>query len=413
MADRIDTLDDNRMETELSQQETGNSCLMVTESTDDPGSIPDANICSTNIPKPSFTESDISDIVNILLEMEDLDKRHSSSDITGHIKSYLEARGKVLCPTISIQLSDLVAATSTHGIIWVKNNGILKPLGEKVPVFRDVEDAKSWLKLNQPYKNNTGSETGDNTFASQNNVVSLAQNAKNSKERVLSPTEEQLWSGKVRPAVGQVIKYSFGGSGQTSQEGSISDSNGSNTTKTGPDESGNVRSSVMSDAEHFLEKRGGKMLENVQKAKPKRNTLSKIVGGKPITEDNIVEQIIDHNEKCDPKQKSKQITKNKVKNSNQKSPKPGTSGVSVNKKRKVNPPIENSFDSSDEENVRENEKCIVCKKFSPDMSKRPNVIIVNWGQCDKCSGWVHLSFCTPVKAIRRGDNFLCPSCCEM
>jgi hypothetical protein len=177
--------------------------------------------------------------------------------------------------------------------------------------------------------------------------------------------------------------------------------------------SGNVGSSGMSDAEHFLEKRGGQILENVQKAKTKRNTLSKIVGGKPITEDNIVEQIIAHNEKYDPKQKSKQITKNKAKSSNKKSPKPGTSGASVNKKRKVNPPIENSCESSDEENVEENEKCIVCKNFSPDISKRPYVIIVNWGQCEKCSGWVHLSFCTPVKAIRRGDNFLCPSCSEM
>jgi hypothetical protein len=49
--------------------------------------------------------------------------------------------------------------------------------------------------------------------------------------------------------------------------------------QSGQDESGNVRSSNMSDAEHFLEKRGGNILENVQKAKPKRNILSKIVGG--------------------------------------------------------------------------------------------------------------------------------------
>ncbi|XP_060602824.1 uncharacterized protein LOC132755901 [Ruditapes philippinarum] len=43
--------------------------------------------------------------------------------------------------------------------------------------------------------------------------------------------------------------------------------------------SDNVGSSGMSDAEHFLEKREGQILENVQKAKTKRNTLSKIVGG--------------------------------------------------------------------------------------------------------------------------------------
>ncbi|KAH3805552.1 hypothetical protein DPMN_133856 [Dreissena polymorpha] len=49
---------------------------------------------------------------------------------------------------------------------------------------------------------------------------------------------------------------------------------------------------------------------------------------------------------------------------------------------------------SSEEDITDSEKCIVCKKFSPDLSKRPYIVIVKWGQCDKCSGWVHLSFCT-------------------
>lgn len=163
----------------------------------------------------------------------------------------------------------------------------------------------------------------------------------------------------------------------------------------------------MSDAEHFLEKRGGQILENVQKAKTKRNTISKIDGGKPICGTN-------HFPWWEIWTKVKLSVYQKKRNSsNQKSTRPDISGVSGNKKRKVQAPIENTYESSDEENVEENEKCIVCKRFSPDKSKRLYVIIVNWGQCEKCSGWVHMSLCTSVKAISRGDNFICPSCSEM
>lgn len=50
---------------------------------------------------------------------------------------------------------------------------------------------------------------------------------------------------------------------------------------------------------------GRQILENVQTAKTNRNTFNKVVGGKPIPEDNIIEQIIAHNEKYEPKQQRK------------------------------------------------------------------------------------------------------------
>jgi len=88
---------------------------------------------------------------------------------------------------------------------------------------------------------------------------------------------------------------------------------------------------------------------------------------------------------------------------------PGPSALPQAKKPRIT-----SYDSdsttADEET--DEEKCIVCKRFSPDHSKKPHVIIVNWGQCDVCGGWVHLSFCTPVRVIRRGDTFTCPFCTE-
>ena len=146
-------------------------------------------------------------------------------------------------------------------------------------------------------------------------------------------------------------------------------------------------------AESFLLKRGGRVLENVQRHKV-RNTLSKIVGGKCITEDEVLEKIIDHENKHQKmnKQTEKSINEcqNKTKKSKTFAPKPSTSGTKSKKRR-----IEYSEDFSSSENesdVDESSKCIICKRFSPDSSKRPDIIIVKWGQCDTCLGWVHLGF---------------------
>ena len=45
------------------------------------------------------------------------------------------------------------------------------------------------------------------------------------------------------------------------------------------------------DAEKFLEEKGGKILENVTAAKKPTNTLSKVVSGKALTEDDILYKI--------------------------------------------------------------------------------------------------------------------------
>ncbi|XP_052798487.1 uncharacterized protein LOC128230336 [Mya arenaria] len=172
----------------------------------------------------------------------------------------------------------------------------------------------------------------------------------------------------------------------------------------------NTKACETPSAEQFFEQRGGKILQNVQKAKKSRNTLSKIIGGMAITEDDILAQIKAHTDKYGPSKikEKKSASKENNKKRKQTSPKASTSN-SVKKPKKVLESSENC-DSSDEEDVPDSEKCVVCKHFSPDRTKRPFIIIVSWGQCDQCSGWVHLSFCTHVKSIRRGDAFLCPSC---
>ncbi|KAH3892979.1 hypothetical protein DPMN_017116 [Dreissena polymorpha] len=61
--------------------------------------------------------------------------------------------------------------------------------------------------------------------------------------------------------------------------------------------------------------------------------------------------------------------------------------------------------------VEDTEVCCVCERFSPEgLNDRPHLKIVNWGQCDKCGHWVHLSFCHEKAVLRRGDTFICPHC---
>lgn len=153
-------------------------------------------------------------------------------------------------------------------------------------------------------------------------------------------------------------------------------------------------------AEAFLLNKGGKVLENVQTAKKPRNTLSKVIGGKPITEDDVVDKIRDHNSKQNKTANKRSIVK---------SPVATTSGIIVKRgKKRAAKQVDTDSDTEDE--ITEDKKCIVCKKFSPDTSKFPYIIIVKWGCCHKCNGWVHLAFCTNVRVLRCGARFLCPFC---
>ena len=82
------------------------------------------------------------------------------------------------------------------------------------------------------------------------------------------------------------------------------------------------------------------------------------------------------------------------------SPKPSTSGINILQ----------AEDSGDSE-IEEEEKCCVCRCFSPPAAKgRPYLVIVKWAQCDKCDHWVHLEFCSTKKFVRRHGAFLCCHC---
>ncbi|WAR01176.1 hypothetical protein MAR_007734 [Mya arenaria] len=121
----------------------------------------------------------------------------------------------------------------------------------------------------------------------------------------------------------------------------------------------NTKACETPSAEQFFEQRGGKILQNVQKAKKSRNTLSKIIGGMAITEDDILAQIKAHTDKYGPSKikEKKSASKENNKKRKQTSPKASTSN-SVKKPKKVLESSENC-DSSDEEDVPDSEKCVM------------------------------------------------------
>jgi hypothetical protein len=169
-------------------------------------------------------------------------------------------------------------------------------------------------------------------------------------------------------------------------------------------------------ARSFLEKRGSSVLQNVGTAKV-RKTLSKVVGGRAVTEDVIFDKIKEHESRTTKPKSKAPITgksqKGKTKRKTQtrptlpSQPQPSTSGVNV-----TVPAVSALSDTDDTDNEHD-AVCCVCGRFSPaELKYCINLTIVKWACCDRCDQWVHLRFCSPVAVLRRGDSFLCPKCTE-
>ena len=66
---------------------------------------------------------------------------------------------------------------------------------------------------------------------------------------------------------------------------------------------------------------------------------------------------------------------------------------------------------SEQSEYSDSELCCVCKKYMPEKINLAFVLeFANWGQCDRCQHWTNLKYCSSVRCLRRGDNFLCPHC---
>ena len=150
------------------------------------------------------------------------------------------------------------------------------------------------------------------------------------------------------------------------------------------------------------------------------NHIGKIVSGKPITEPDIQQKIVAHqamNSKCTAKKTKANSAvsgkdgacasgtkRMKVTKSSKSPAKPGPSHIYMS-----------DSDVTDDDQIEENEKCCVCKQFTPsEVRNSTSIIFTKWAKCDgiECPHWVHLRYCTQVTVIRRGDKFYCPHCPE-
>ncbi|XP_071085812.1 uncharacterized protein [Haliotis cracherodii] len=59
----------------------------------------------------------------------------------------------------------------------------------------------------------------------------------------------------------------------------------------------------------------------------------------------------------------------------------------------------------------DDQKCCVCGKLEPPgLAGEVSIVIVEWVQCDSCSHWTHLRFCTKVGVVDSEEEFKCPHC---
>ena len=157
-----------------------------------------------------------------------------------------------------------------------------------------------------------------------------------------------------------------------------------------------------------------KISENKEKVATKRPSP----GGLAITEGDFEARLNDYEgkktvpakkvNKCSTDSETVKVSKLKQKKKSQPkchSPQPSTSGMQVLQTK------DHSELDSDSEDTPDEGKCCQCKCFTPPkLRELPYLVILKWAQCDKCSHWVHLEFCSEVKFVRRHGEFLCPHC---
>ncbi|KAJ8312138.1 hypothetical protein KUTeg_009511 [Tegillarca granosa] len=151
----------------------------------------------------------------------------------------------------------------------------------------------------------------------------------------------------------------------------------------------------------------GKNIQAETKKKKRKpiKSISGIVGGHAITEDNVTDQI-----KKFKKSQSDDKKKKPVKSTKQTpdkmpavalSPQPGPSAYYVDDSG-------NDFQSEDSDT--EGDCCICHKNSPPGLRDCLDLVIVKWALCDICGHWTHLRFCSSVRVVRRHSEFRCPHC---
>ncbi|KAH3829685.1 hypothetical protein DPMN_102913 [Dreissena polymorpha] len=126
----------------------------------------------------------------------------------------------------------------------------------------------------------------------------------------------------------------------------------------------------------------------------KRKYLSTIVSGIAITGDPVLQKMRDHEQ-----------SKQKKKSATQQDPQPGPSGTAIQSWVYQSAMSESDQDDSD------TDVCCVCNLFTPVEVQTVHLLCLSSG-CNETNVniWVHLMFCTQVRVVRRGDEFLFLHC---
>ncbi|KAH3824055.1 hypothetical protein DPMN_125883 [Dreissena polymorpha] len=87
-----------------------------------------------------------------------------------------------------------------------------------------------------------------------------------------------------------------------------------------------------------------------------------------------------------------------------KSPKVTTTGLGINRVNQHGKDAESETDGDDED--KSHLCCVCCRSSSPQPKDIHTLVIIKWGQCDKCQHWVHLTYCCDVRVLRRDSTCL-------
>ena len=145
--------------------------------------------------------------------------------------------------------------------------------------------------------------------------------------------------------------------------------------------------------------------------------------GAAITEDQFFEEAMKRNNKP-PTKSSESITVQKKLGDKENELNPGKSGKghltnshrgkgpAKSKKRKIelSEDFNDDDDNTDELFVVDNVPCCICGERYAPTAPKGDLVIFDWGQCDVCSGWVHLKYCSKVRSLAPSDPFLCSKC---
>ena len=143
--------------------------------------------------------------------------------------------------------------------------------------------------------------------------------------------------------------------------------------------------------------------------KEPRKTMSRVTSGHCITEEEVRNKMVEHEEGTKKSQKRKSVKSTSEKSNEKKKAKKPKKQKKHGESQEAGPSGLCNNDS--EEAVPDQDKCCVCKLYTPvEIRHSLSLIFTKWVQCDRCPHWVHLIYCTKQRVVRKEDVFLCQHC---